>query len=696
MSKTLLFEIGTEEMPASAAATGVDQLAFQADALLREYRLKTDSQDAIVLARATPRRLVLIVRGLALNQESAEESVKGPPKRAAYTEDGAPTPAAVGFAKSLGAELDDLEIKEVDGGEYVFAVKKYPGLATEKVLPDLLTTLIKSLEFTKAMRWGSGQTKFIRPVRWLVALFGDKVVPVEFAGLVSGRQTFGHRFLAKGPFELATADDYEETLEKAKVKFSNAPSAELNLKGQIDAVAEAAGGRAAIDGRILHEVTYLVEDPHAVVGSFDKDFLKIPRQVLVTAMESHQRYFPIENSKGQLLPLFAVVHNGDPKHNDQIRRGHERVLRARLADAAFFFHEDTKTTLESKVDRLKDVVWQAKLGTVYEKTERSRRLADRIAGLIGLDDKSKKKIDRAILLAKADLTTSMVIEFTDLQGVVGKEYALVDGEEAEVAEAIKEHYQPRFADDEPPKTIVGQVAALVDKTDSVVGCFLAGLIPTGSTDPYSLRRQAAGIIGILSQSQWPIGIMGIVELAIDNYKEANVSTEDAAEIAAQLQEFIVARLKRSLNNTGAEPDTVDAVLAAHFDNVSEIKKRVGLIDGFRGKKELDDIKVAFTRCQNLVKDKSAGDVEESLFEKAEEKSLFDTALAAQVEMSKIVQSGNLEPAMNLLASMREQIDKFFDAVMVMAEDKNIRDNRLKLLNQVLLVSGQVADFSKML
>lgn len=696
MSKTLLFEIGTEEMPASAAASGVTQLEHQADALLREYRLKSAGQDAKIMARATPRRLVLIVNGLALNQELAEESVKGPPKRAAYAEDGAPTPAAVGFAKSLGVELDDLEIRDVDGGEYVFAVKKHPGLATEKVLPDLLTSLIKSLEFTKAMRWGSGQTKFIRPVRWLLALFGDEVVPVEFAGLVSGRQTFGHRFLAEGPFEIAQADDYEKTLGQAKVKFSNAPSAELNLRGQIEAVAEAAGGRGAIDGRILHEVVYLVEDPHAIVGSFDKEFLKIPRQVLVTAMESHQRYFPIENSKGQLLPLFVVVHNGDPKHNEQIKHGHERVLRARLADAAFFFHEDTKTTLESKVDRLKDVVWQAKLGTVYEKTERARRLANRLAGLIGLDDKSKKKIDRTILLAKADLTTLMVIEFTDLQGVVGKEYALVDGEEAEVAEAIKEHYQPRFADDELPKTIVGQVAALVDKTDSVTGCFLAGLIPTGSADPYSLRRQAAGIIGILSQTQWPIGIMGIVELAIDNYNEANISVADAEEIAVQLKEFIIARLKRSLNNAGAEPDTVDAVLAAHFDNVNEIAKRVDLIDGFRGKKELDDIKVAFTRCQNLVKDESTGDVDEALFEKDEEKSLFDTSLTAQVEMSKIVQSGKLEFAMNLLASMREQIDQFFDAVMVMTDDKKVRDNRLKLLNQVLSVSRQVADFSKML
>ena len=364
--KTLIFEIGVEEMPAAAAEFGVAKIKSETEELLHAFRLLESGSSTTVESYGTPRRLILIVRGLPEKQASAVAEIKGPPKRVAFTQDGSPAPAAVGFAKNQGVEVGELQIREADGGEYLFAVKQHPGLPTFEILPEILGTLLKSLEFTKSMRWGGGQVRFIRPVRWLLALFGADEISIELEGLKSGRLTYGHRFLVDEPIEIEDADDYLKKIGEAKVVI-DAQTRSETISRLIETEAEKAGGRAAINPKVLGEVAYLVEDPHVVVGTFDEEFLKIPRAATVTAMEAHQRYFPVEGSDGNLLPLFIVAHNGDPQYGDQIARGHERVLRARLADAAFFFHEDSRTTLESKVDRLKSVVWQAKLGTVFSK-----------------------------------------------------------------------------------------------------------------------------------------------------------------------------------------------------------------------------------------------------------------------------------------------------------------------------------------
>lgn len=708
MAPTLVFEIGTEEMPAAAVDYGLAKIKAEAENLLREFRIMTggdmmlNSQQnrelsfvspEFVESYGTPRRLVLIVRALSGQQEAATEDVKGPPKQVAFTEAGEPAQAARGFARTQGVDVADLQVREVGGREYVFATKEHPGLETGAVLPEVLVRLAKSLEFAKTMRWGGGRLRFIRPIRWLLALYGDQVVPFELDGLVSGRLTYGHRFLAEGPFEVANADEYEKTMAEAKVVISSARRLE-RIKSEIDSAAEAAGGRIA-DYKVLDEVVNLVEDPYVKVGSYDEDFLKIPRAVLVTAMESHQRYFPIEDNDGKLMSLFAVVHNGDPKYGEQIVRGHERVIRARLADAAFFFDEDVKTTLEAKVDRLKGVVWQTKLGTVFKKTGRIRKLAASLADILILSEEQKSKIDRAALLAKADLTTSVVIEFTDLQGDVGREYALVDGEDAETAEAIGEHWRPRFAGDDLPKTITGQVVALADKIDTIAGCFLVGLIPSGSADPYSLRRQAAGIVGILGATQPQIGILELMKLAIDSYAQAGICATDNKAVEAQLRDFIFARLKRALVEAGASADAFEAVIAAGFDVVGDIAARVRIIDELRGKNELEDIKIAFTRCQNLVKAGTGVNVDENLFEHDEERRLYGECVRAGERMDEIVAGGKLEPAIEVLASLREPIDNFFDAVLVMAEDEKVRANRLALLNRCLGVSRRIADFSKL-
>lgn len=698
MTARLLLEIGVEEMPASAARSGLEQLLANGLRLLAENRL-LDGDIARENTRVfgTPRRLTWIVEELPAAQKSEVREVKGPPAKIAFGDDGAPAPAAIGFAKSQGIDVRDIEVREVDGGKYLFAVRESVGLPTLEVLPDILAELVNSLEFTKAMRWGTGQLRFIRPIRWLLSFYGSHPVSFELDGLRSGRQTFGHRFLAEGPFELTAASEYEAVLKNAKVLLDH-EMRRASIKGMIEAAAEGVGGRAFADPadiKVLDEVVFLVEDPHVVVGEFDEGFLRVPRAALVTAMKSHQRYLPLEDRDGQLMAKFAIVHNGDPAYEDQIRRGHERVLRARLADAAFFFSEDTKSTLESKVDDLGTVVWQAKLGTVRQKTERVQKLAARLASQLELLPDDVAMIERAALLAKGDLTTSMVIEFPDLQGVIGREYALVDGEDNEVAQAVFEHYLPRFAGDDLPGGLVGRVVAVADKLDTLAGCFLAGLIPTGSADPYSLRRQAAGAVQILAQTGWSFDILDLTRLAIAGYEGASVEADEPEVVAVRLNEFVLARLRRLLGETGATTETIDAVLSSGRGVVADVIARVRLVNALEGKTGLEDIKIAFTRCHNLAQQELGEAIDEDLFEDVAEERLFGALMKARDEIAASVGDDDLDNVVRVLASLRPRIDEFFEAVMVMADDERVKNNRLRLLNICVGLSEEIADFSKL-
>jgi len=697
-TRRLLLEIGVEEMPAAAARSGLRQLEDEGAQSLVENRLLTEEAAMnAVRVLGTPRRLTLIVEELPDAQRSEVIEMKGPPTKIAFDGDGKPAPAAVGFAKAQDVEVDTLEVREAEGGEYLFAVKKSPGRPAVEVLPGILRALVESLEFTKAMRWGVGTFRFIRPVRWLVALYGAEHISFEVDGLRSGCLTYGHRFLAEGPFELTDAAQYEETMSAALVAVDHKERRDA-VEGLVKEAAAAAGGRAFADPtdiKVLDEVTLLVENPHVVVGDFDEGFLKVPRAALVMAMKSHQRYFPMEDGAGRLMARFAVVHNGDPAAAERIRRGHERVLRARLADAAFFFEEDTKTTLESKVDNLKSVVWQSKLGTIYEKTLRVRSLATRLAELIGEGAETRSLVERAALLAKADLTTSMVIEFTDLQGTIGSEYARVDGEPEPVVEALAEHYRPRFAGDELPSKTVSQVVAVADKLDTLAGCFLIGLIPTGSADPYGLRRQAAGIVQILARTGWSFAILDLVKLAIDNYREDAVEGGEPDKAAGELHDFMIARVRRRLDDAGASQAAVEAVLSAGHDVVAFIAERVSLLDAFEGKKELEDIKLAFTRCRNLSRPELGSEVDTALFDDPAEERLLGAAQGAREELKKELEMGGLDAAMMVLASMRPPIDEFFEAVMVMAKEETVKNNRLRLLNMCVGLSDEIADFSKL-
>jgi glycyl-tRNA synthetase beta chain len=693
----LILEIGAEEMPAAAAGAGLDQLAVNARRLLSENRLLDAEADAKVHVYGTPRRLTVIVDELPGEQRVEVKEIKGPPAKIAFNEDGSPAPAAIGFAKSQGVSVDALETREMDGGAYLFAVVTTPGRPAAEVLPHILKELVESLEFTKAMRWGAGRFKFIRPVRWLLALYGSENIQFEVDGIKSGRLTFGHRFLAEGPFELAAASEYEDVMAQAKVVVDYEARREI-IRNMVDEAAAGIGGRVFADPtdiKVLDEVTFLVEEPHVVIGEFDEGFLKVPRAALVTAMKSHQRYFPIEAADGRLMARFAVVHNGDPAFADQIRHGHERVLRARLADAAFFFNEDAKTTLESKVDRLKNVVWQAKLGTLFDKTERVRRLGVLLAKKLGLPADETALVDQAALLCKADLITSMVIEFTDLQGAIGKEYALVDREDPEVARAIEEHYFPRFAGDGLPHGTVSSITAMADKLDTLAGCFLAGLIPTGSADPYSLRRQAAGVVQILAQTRWSFAILNLVKLAIDGYQGVSIAGGGPETVAPQLHEFIIARLRRWLVDSGSDAESIEAVLSAGHDVVAEIADRVRLVDAFHGKKELEDIKLAFTRCHNLGAPELGVIIDRGLFEDPAEGELLEAFERAREEIDSSLEAGELEATIPVLASLRPAIDEFFEAVLIMVDDERVKGNRLRLLNLCVGLSERIADFSKL-
>lgn len=681
-----LLEIGTEEMPARAVDLGIDELKSNAEVLFKDSRLSFSE----IKTFGTPRRLVLYVKELAARQEDVLKEVKGPAKRAAFDDAGKPTAAAAGFAKSQQVKVDSLEVRDI-GGEYVFAVKRLAGQSTDKVLAALLPELIYSLQFPKSMRWGKGELRFIRPIRWLLSVYGDKQVRFAIEGLKSSNRTFGHRFLAPNHFEVKEVKDYFHLLEQNKV-IVDQDRRRRTITAQIEKAAAAAGGRADMDLSVLGEVVNLVEYPHALAGSFDDEFLTIPKAVVKTAMESHQRYFPVEKD-GKLLPVFIVVQNGPNRFSAHITRGHERVLRARLADAAFFFMEDTRRPLSEKAEQLKGVVYQKKLGSIYDKGQRVSRLCQWAAAEVKLSLIDTKSLLRAAYLCKADLVTGMVGEFPELQGIIGKEYAKVDREPDTVAAAIAEHYLPRYAGDELPETTVGALLSVADKVDSVVGCFSIGLIPSGSQDPYALRRQAQGTVAILAKANLGLGISELVKESLEIYKAAGIEAD--AKNLKELDDFWRVRLTKHFLNEGFSADQIEAVLAAGYTKLDEIGIRLQALKRNSSTSALEDAKIAFTRCINLAQPDLGMDVKESLLKIDEELALWKGAVKINKQSERLARTGDFDELVKTLAALRGPIDRFFDAVLVMDPDINLRGNRLRLLNICVHLAFLLADLSKL-
>ncbi len=682
MSKTLLLEIGTEEVPAHVMPGILSQLKENAAKTFEELRIEYKN----IKTLGTPRRSALLVEGLAEQQADLSKENRGPAVNIAFDADGNPTKAAQGFARGQGVKPEELVTK--DG--YVYAMVHEKGGQTVDLLGETLKGLVDGLNFPNNMHWADLDYKFIRPLRWLVALYGQDVIDFEVANVKSGRTSRGHRFLSEGDFEIANAEDYVEACRKASIIVDQNERCEM-IRQQIAEVAAANGGQAEVNEDLLEEVLYLVEYPTALCGKFDEKYLALPAEAVITPMRDHQRYFPVLKD-GQLLPLFITIRNGGKEHLETVQHGNERVLRARLEDAQFFFDEDRKKTLEQHGEKLKTVVFQDGLGTIYDKALRLEVLAGYIADAIGANEQDKKDAVRAAKLAKADLVTGMVTEFTELQGVMGREYALLDGETKAVAQAIDEHYMPRFAGDSQPASVAGRIVSLADKIDTIVGTFSRGLIPTGSQDPFALRRQALGIVNMLKEAHYHISLSQLVAKAMELLKIADAGQQ--AKLQNDVADFMKLRLKNVLADAGIRYDVVDAVFVT-VDDIYGVFLRAQAVNE-AVKQDMEKIIQAFVRTGNIARkaeDVQAA-VEADLLAEQVEKDLYKAYEDAASKVEKEVAAQDYAGAIATLSQLAAPIDAFFDGVMVMDKDEKIKNNRLGLLKLVDNLICQVADFSK--
>ncbi len=680
MSKDLLLEIGTEEVPAHVMPGILAQLKENAEKAFQENRIAFGS----IRTLGTPRRTALIVKDLAEKQEDVSSENRGPSVKIAFDADGNPSKAAQGFARGQGVDPKDLV--EKDG--YVYAMVHEEGKATAELLQELLKDLICGLSFPNNMRWRDLDFKFIRPLRWIVALLDDEVIPFEVAEVKSGRTSRGHRFLSQGDFTIADADSYEKACEENFI-IVDQDKRKAMIREQIEEVAKKQNGTAEITEDLLEEVLYLVEYPTALCGKFEDKYLKLPAEAVITPMRDHQRYFPVKAADGSLMPLFITVRNGGSEHLEIVQHGNERVLRARLDDAQFFFDEDRKKSLEEHREKLKTVVFQQGLGTMYEKSERLMELATFIADELGADEKTHKHARRAAELCKADLVTGMVQEFTELQGIMGREYAKLDGECEKVAIAIDEHYMPRFAGDNQPQSEAGRIVSVADKIDTIVGTFSRGKIPTGSQDPFALRRQALGLVHMMIEAKYTLSLSKVVAKAMDLYQ----ITDEAARTKMQqdVADFMRLRLKNVLEDV--RYDVVDAVLE-DVDDLYAVSLRADAVAKFVATDAATANIQAFVRAANLAKKSETAAVDAALFTVAEEKSLYQAYTSTASAVESLVKGQDYTGAIDALTELSQPIDAFFDGVMVMDKDEKVKNNRLGLLKSIDILINRVADFSK--
>ncbi len=688
MSRDLLFEIGVEEIPSAPLYAAISQLQRDAEKALADERLGYEMLETF----GGPRRLVVRVTGLVEGQEDRTLRVKGPSVKAAFDADGKATRAAEGFARSRGIDVSELVREDEGGGEYVFAVIEETGRSTLEVLPELLAGLAASLNWPKSQRWGNGAARFIRPVRTLLALFGEEIVPVEFAGLKADRFTQGHRFLAADrTVRVASADGYDAAARHGMFIYDQEARASLVREG-IEAVEAQHDVRAVVPEKTFSEVVNLVEWPTVAVGHFDEEFLEVPREVIETAMTKHQRYFPLEGPDGALINQFIVVHNGDPARSAEIAAGHERVIRARLADATFFYRADLAANMEDWVGQLDSITFQEKLGTSGAKVARNELLAEGLAGLHGADPGQTAEALRASHLAKADLVSQAVVEFPVLQGVMGRYYALAAGETEAVAQAILEHYQPRFAGDAVPSTVAGKLTSVADKLDTMVGIFGIGMAPTGSADPYALRRGALGILNTIIEGL-DLTLNESIALALAGYRDSH--DFDIEEIGSAVKEFMVGRFEGLAKERGHAYDTVAAVLAVAADKPADAIKRCEALTAFRATSDaMENLSTAFTRAKNLSKPELGSSADATIMG-TEEAELADALSEAEHAVAVSYEVGDYDAVLGVLAGLRAPIDAFFENVLVMDEDATVRENRLRLLNRFVALFARFADFSKL-
>ncbi len=684
MKNYLLFEVGVEELPSRFVASTLEQIKNNLSKSFTENRVEFDN----IKTFGTPRRLTFIVENISDKQQDLEEEVKGPSKKIALDSEGNFTKPALGFMKSKGLNPEEIVFKTVGKDEYIFGTIKEEGKLTSEVLKNILPEAVKNVTFPKAMRWGGKNMRFARPIRWMVTLLNDNVLEIDLEGIISSNVTKGHRFLGNSEIEVNSLEDYLEKLKENYVILDQDERKELIRKQCIE-VANSLDGEVEFDEDLLEEVTHLVEYPTAFYGEFNEDYAKLPKEVVTTPMQQHQRYFPVVKD-GKLLPNFIAVRNGNDYCIDKVKEGNEKVLVARLEDALFFYKEDTKNKLETYTEKLKTVIFQSKLGTVYDKTIRIEKLASGIVDLLNCGE-AKTDAQRAAKLCKADLVTGMVFEFTELQGIMGREYAKVSGENEAVSEAIFEHYLPRFAGDTLPKTPAGIALSIADKLDSVCGFFAIGIQPTGSQDPYALRRQALGILNIIMDSKLEINLKEIAGLALENYSNVEFNKE---EVLNSIMEFFKERIKNLFKDLGIRYDVIEAVLASEISDISDIYQKAIELNNWLNKDELVEMLTAFNRVSTLAQKSESNLVKSELLKEEAEINLYNEFTQTKSNVDKLLGDKEYSKALDSFASLRPAIDSMFDSVMVMDKDELVKNNRLGLLKQIYDTMLSICDLSK--
>ena len=686
-TRTLLIEIGTEEMPARFVAGVANQLKDKLIGWLDFERISYGDIEVF----ETPRRFAVKLLEVAEQQKDIDEELRGPGKKIAIDAQGQWTKAALGFARGKGIASEELYLKEVNGVEYVFGRKHESGRPTVELLPQLSET-IQGMSFPKNMRWGSNELKFVRPIRWMIALFGEEIIPLDITGVAASNKTRGHRFLGQ-EVEVQRPEEYQGKLAEQYVIVDPEERKRMILE-QIHNLEKAKNWVVPIDEGLLDEVVHLVEYPTVLFGNFEEAYLEIPRQVLITSMREHQRYFPVVDQDGTLLNHFVTVRNGDDKGLDVVAKGNEKVLRARLSDARFFYEEDQKMKIEDALQRLETVVFHEELGTIGDKIRRFEKIAAQLAQAIGLDDKGKSQLSRAAAICKFDLVSHMVYEFPELQGIMGERYAILAGEEEGVSKGVFEHYLPRFAGDQLPATLVGALLSISDKLDTITGCIAIGIIPTGSQDPYALRRQATGIVQILLDQQIDLPLAQLFDLSLAILEEKGLLKREKEDIKKDLQDFFTLRLKNILQENQVRYDVIDAVLSTDSSRVLDVLKRGETLMQWVERDSFKGVVESFNRVNNLAQKATSTDVNEKHFETEAEKTLWNAYQLASQEAKGFLEGNEYMEAVEVMATLQPAIDDFFEEVMVMVEEESIRTNRLALLATLARGIFSFADYSK--
>lgn len=695
MKNELILEIGTEEIPALYLEESSNNLKDNLDKELKANLLSFNDIETFY----TPRRLTAHIINLSPKQENQIVENYGPPKNIAFDENGSPTKAATGFAKSQGIDIKDLEIVKRDRGEFIAARKKIKGKEAKVILEDIIPPIIKSIQFRKSMRWGIGKTTFARPIRWIMCVYDGKTIKFQIEEVKSSSESYGHRFTSNKTFKPENWSKYISGLEERDVILDHAKRRK-HIEKEISKFADKLGGLIEKDEELLDTVVNLVEYPVVLYGNFEKKFLDLPQEVLISVMKNHQKYFPIySKSKEKLLPYFMFVSGTPIKNSEIVIKGNEKVIRARFTDAEFFFNEDTSSPLIDSVKNLKQMVFLSNVGNYFDKTLRIDQLANYISDSLNFHH-SKINLRRAAMLSKADLSSQMVFELPELQGTMGKYYALNSGEKKEVGLAIEEHYMPTARDSKLPESDLGSLLSIVDKIDNICACYSTGLKPTGSSDPYALRRQAIGIIQILINQQFGLDLNNVINFALENI---NPSMKKVLKnkVKEEILDFLAERFKNLMITEGYKYDTVDAVISSNFNNIIDCYERIKALEEFREQKDFDELAIAFKRVVNIAKTKPSSKLSSKLFQDKSETDLHKAFLDIKEKTNKhlldksgLTKESDYLKALNSIKTLKTPIDSFFDSVLVMEKDEKLKNNRLALLNEIKDLFFQISDFSK--